>query len=1205
MRFVPLDANPRVSPGQMSPMSISAPYSERISGMGIQVRLDGVHFGNRFDDIPAPKGFRGLYWEISTRVMSVGDRFGIFRGPGERLDRFFAKKLDDSPVNQRLKSLVKGMITSAEDSRELLAFLRKTPFSRDNLTHVLMQLYLDPESIFPEGWEAEFQTYLTEIGDGRALYLKLKQEVQTRALTEPNARLETLMSFFNTLIRENVTVSNGDKTFYDLLLKMPLAEPDWQSFMQELASVRPIMKAVLADKIITRVTHAPVGSLDNSWLLELDDYLEKSRYFTRSRTAPYGYLMQRFSHPGYPVSPLRRELLKEFLAEIIVRFPSAKYGQKAFTAFRLLADMPVHDSVWRTLMDGQMTLLETKHKPRYRGALYSNSVGSSGADPVLKAWEERRNQAFSSPDNSDTVIRLLNLKARVADPICTPDLSRIRRDGMQDLINTYLVQNIRTLDPFEEDMILALGRAPVSDADWGGLKNAWVGRLTNRDALKPVHLLRALNHNPDPPLSWLKAVKDLMEQEGLDDDAFYEHRILAYASSNPATGRSDLSPVRREGMIQWCNSVIAKGFSPDSFEDEMISLMESAPLPDEAWQQYAATLTESIQSGKGLKPASLLRIYQYTQTPDPAWVEKLQALLEKDNVTDSLWIRLIQAYGKSADSLSEIRRTGMVEILADTIDRRMNACRYDEELFKLTASLPVPDSVWPFFKEAAQHRIIRGDGFHPEDLIGVLLFQSVADLPDDWLEKYERTLGDNRTTLDKAGAALDSLRLMLSRKALPSPKEMKSFVAFHENSALLSIWQQCLRTNRKTADPIPLHNLPTPANLDQQALHALVRTYGGDADALLEAVAYLYFRPDALDFLHPLFKWTVTENDRIRESRLNIPPGLHPNEAELMLLLRQPFANDHAEAYDKITQALTSSTGFLYVHGLKAMLPDIIKAWGDIGFLTHSFLFWRYDTRGGASSMLAKYGFRTMSERATDKTYGKGFLLAPTYRASLNLPPDTLVEFRRGYLLVSLPGHGTLLIRNSSPAFGRDLLPHPAYFSPEAMSQADLRTLDPATDSRFTHLLDPVLYKQRGFDRHLKTLIGVLMNVKDDYRKWKFDTTAFNGETFSGYKSPGFAAMVQELNRMILHTKAGLEKSPFPELAFVHPEFPPFSPYKFPKNGSDAKKGELDRLAVTPEILKELNAMLQNQWRPGLYKDSELVRFIQTGIDNAAELIII
>ncbi|MBY0404754.1 MAG: ankyrin repeat domain-containing protein, partial [Cyanobacteria bacterium] len=168
--------------------------------------------------------------------------------------------------------------------------------------------------------------------------------------------------------------------------------------------------------------------------------------------------------------------------------------------------------------------------------------------------------------------------------------------------------------------------------------------------------------------------------------------------------------------------------------------------------------------------------------------------------------------------------------------------------------------------------------------------------------------------------------------------------------------------------------------------------------------------------------------------------GYHPNEAELMQFLKHPDLLDRdPEKTALISRALTSITQFIETE--TELKDSVLKAWGDIGLLTHAHRFWRFDTvsqigEGRQETLFESFGFKPIENRSLDSALGKGY----AYR---DPESGVLFEFRRGYLLASHPDHNTLVIRNSSTVFGRDLMKHPAYLLPIEIQEKHLQNFDP------------------------------------------------------------------------------------------------------------------------------------------------------------------
>ncbi|MBY0404765.1 MAG: hypothetical protein K2X66_12765 [Cyanobacteria bacterium] len=413
-----------------------------------------------------------------------------------------------------------------------------------------------------------------------------------------------------------------------------------------------------------------------------------------------------------------------------------------------------------------------------------------------------------------------------------------------------------------------------------------------------------------------------------------------------------------------------------------------------------------------------------------------------------------------------------------------------------------------------------------------------------------------------------------------------------------------------------------------------------EESSFLSLLPHLLFSypPDGLNAL-----WRELETQFENKKRFN---GYYTNEAEMLLLLRHP-QNPNREKLSPITQALTSVFGFLNTHKISTVNDSLVKAWGDIGFLTHGFQFWKYDSQGGEESLFAKFGFKAISTMGQNKLdpsgsqkliaseknlqnpdpvsmkYGKGFW----YQKDANSP---LILFRRGFLMVSHPEQGTLVIRNSSPEFGRNLLPHPAYWMKESVDIDQIKAFDPYQEKRLNHIMTPSLYQKGPLDKSKSTffqwtgkeeklqqekfktalpqLTQALLHLKDNYRRWKFDTEAFDSDGFKGHLSPGFSKLLNHVR--YLGFLASLDSSTphntkLPDLAFVHPHYPPWESYAYsPINDTD--QGAVSkRFKLTPQHLKEMADYLEYAQPISVLMKTDWAQFLKAGIDHQAELVLL
>jgi ankyrin repeat protein len=420
------------------------------------------------------------------------------------------------------------------------------------------------------------------------------------------------------------------------------------------------------------------------------------------------------------------------------------------------------------------------------------------------------------------------------------------------------------------------------------------------------------------------------------------------------------------------------------------------------------------------------------------------------------------------------------------------------------------------------------------------------------------------------------------------------------------LWQLVLDKNYIFLNALKLRGFSIPSKIEHAATWR--KEIASTQDPQSHASKFMVpLMPDLLlstklSAVNKLLQEIESEFDRFPEKR-----NYHPNEAELLLLLRHPEAQDRKLGYiQNLATCLTSISRFVET---KAILSDrTLKAWGDIGFLTHAFRFWKHDTvsispkqtktespsKTMSQTLLEEFGFQPFPDnRLLNDLFGKGFYLK---REKTN----ELIEMRRGYLLISKPGEGTLIIRNSSPHFGRDLVKHPAYFIPKALTLEELHSFNPRTLLDSQNILNRSLYPtstSRGYAEEIANLVDGLMAMKNDYRQFKLDTEAFNHQEFTGHLSPGLIKLVSHLNVLKENQR------PLPDLAFVHPNLPIYEPYPF---GEDASGKPVNRLKLSPSILKEINDFISGQWSDTKYPTSLWIDFISKGgVENRGELVML
>jgi ankyrin repeat protein len=362
--------------------------------------------------------------------------------------------------------------------------------------------------------------------------------------------------------------------------------------------------------------------------------------------------------------------------------------------------------------------------------------------------------------------------------------------------------------------------------------------------------------------------------------------------------------------------------------------------------------------------------------------------------------------------------------------------------------------------------------------------------------------------------------------------------------------------------------------------------------------------------------------------------GFHPFESELMALVAHPSRNqERLELVRTTVLALTSINRFLNTN-IFSVPASTVSLWGRIGVLGLSFRRWKWDTQGvvlgdsRAESLYEKFGFEPLpTQSLLSSPFGSGFSLSHRRKEMIGrqarsrdaqsvFDADTYIEHRHGYLLASHPIAGTLIVRNSSPVFGRDVLAHPAYYSRFAPGQgfakdefSVLTVL--GIEGGFTPILHPSLYEAHSSTvGNIEVLLSHLEEVATSYGSWKFDThpvTAWERMEGvgvfmqGGYFSEGYSTLVQTLRKMV--TRAMQNEDPYPELAFFDTGLPPWAPIKF----TDMDGREFSTLELKPTAVRLLEKLgTSSATKEDFSTDNgRAYHFFQAGLDRGAELVIL
>ena len=349
----------------------------------------------------------------------------------------------------------------------------------------------------------------------------------------------------------------------------------------------------------------------------------------------------------------------------------------------------------------------------------------------------------------------------------------------------------------------------------------------------------------------------------------------------------------------------------------------------------------------------------------------------------------------------------------------------------------------------------------------------------------------------------------------------------------------------------------------------------------------------------------------------------HPFSTEFMVLLNHPGDyKRNSRSIGSYTSALSSITRWSE-YG-KKVNGRIAELWGDLGVFSMSFPLWRaeaerfYETDSSTRKTIVKYpslleqfGFELIEGRKTDflkqakkgskeqHYFGPGYMLLKG--AVRNMAPKTLLELRRAYIIVSSSSEGTLIIRNSSPIFGRDRLPEPALWSPRALSRKEIVGFQykDLWKKDFSSVLDHSLFPENiGRITYLKEEVA---RFKETFSNWTFATGDIAWDStdslVGGYYSPGFKYLLDFLELreeeveydLIFHGESRRQKY---DLTFVHRHYPPMSPYA--------------RLRVDKELIGTMRKLNRDQMvTEDEYSLTGLRKFFDIGFENAADLVLL
>lgn len=278
--------------------------------------------------------------------------------------------------------------------------------------------------------------------------------------------------------------------------------------------------------------------------------------------------------------------------------------------------------------------------------------------------------------------------------------------------------------------------------------------------------------------------------------------------------------------------------------------------------------------------------------------------------------------------------------------------------------------------------------------------------------------------------------------------------------------------------------------------------------------------------------------------------------------------------------------------------------WGTLGTLGLSFSRWKFDAmqmwkNAGPmqkAPLLVQSGlFKPVPGREDDPQYFNSFL---------HYDPKTglSVELRRAYIAISKPGLGSVVIRNSSHHYGRNLFQEPAYYHPDKQYSQGENLLKPSdlwdSESGYMNVLGTEMNNSTFWQEKHHTKIAALLTdfqtLMDRYTDWKCGFK--DGKPPEGFKSMLEAAVLSGANDGAMSPYG---KQKHLRLAWVNP-------YELPAPVSTLDLSQPAILQEAQEYLKVLKgqARVMNSQEFSA-KMPMLMAFLSDGLRQGLELVLV
>lgn len=656
---------------------------------------------------------------------------------------------------------------------------------------------------------------------------------------------------------------------------------------------------------------------------------------------------------------------------------------------------------------------------------------------------------------------------------------------------------------------------------------------------------------------------------------------------------------------------------------ELLSSLKARQIPKEDWGDYVQEFSKAaplLNNWTATPGSQILKIWlefvkengpQVLQTPLLSEIISAADLLETQFFTVKGFggaekLNILRLFLSSSRTLSDFQHhITMLSVLLDhtqPIETKSNLLDLMIQTHR-PALKQHPELMerWQYYVQHSQDPEVKYKTFFMERLFLLASSPTLASLSQDGIQKLlshmpKEDLAAGRDFLGELAGVFHELE-----KAFPSTPRIKAMVA-EQILALPHSWHKTAQFFSRNASRI-WGDAEMGLSLDAWEKNLQMFTYSYFPTKLLSHVVMNleHLLPETL---HTLYYDVEYGQEPGKEIGLKALPELMAMMEPYFALAKKRAPSKTATHWGIASGALTRLYDYTGA-GVYHLERIAMQNWGRIGTTGLSFSKWQFDAMSRwkgqgpmeQGSLLEASGlFQKIPPRKDDATYHGGYF---RYDEETGIS----IELRRAYMVISSPNSGTLVIRNSSPVFGRDKLPEPAYYS-DIMWYNGLNNLfDPeealgkdAERNRFNSVLGVQLNRtiqaQQASHQNIEFLLNALEEVMQQYTAWKCGFV-------DGRPPKGFSSLLQAAAQSARPEQGGPFSTIRPtRLAWVDPYALPYPLKVFdledPKNQGEAAFYQATLLQ--PNLAREVTEYKNKMPR--------LTGFLAEGLEKGWELIL-